>query len=80
MPPLPQPPTLEEILEMIRTIGGTAEVYSTENAAMLALRLQVLEDFLTTYILVIGIVPNTPLPRQWTDNAVLPTVRFSRRI
>lgn len=57
----PQQQNIEEILEMIREIGGTAEAHSSLFPAELAFLLRELQAKLDTHTLIIGLVPHGTL-------------------
>jgi hypothetical protein len=59
-PPDPQQANIEELLEMIREIGGTAEAFTAEDATRLAWKVQALQAKLMTHTIIIGVVPTSP--------------------
>lgn len=62
----PQQQNIEELLEMIREIGGTAEAITNPSPTELALLLRELQAKMTTHTLIVGLVPHGrdthPLP------------------
>lgn len=63
--PDPHQENIQELLEMIREVGGTAVAFSAEDAATFATRLASLPDLLRTHTIIIGIVPHPSSPSRW---------------
>lgn len=65
----PQQANIEELLEMIREIGGTATAFSETDATSLTPKLESLADLLATHTIIIGIVPTNPASHRTRANA-----------
>ena len=63
----PQLENVREIALMIEELGGKAEVLAWSSPAALAEQFMVLQQYLTTHILVIGVVPLSAVPPAQDD-------------
>ena len=63
----PQLENVREIALIIEELGGKAEVLEWASPAALAEQVRVLQQYLTTHILVIGVVPLSAVPSAQDD-------------